>query len=193
MIDLEHVFSFRCTYGTHDRASLELFLRNLEAKTIAVTVVTLPRHGEACTSVSTSAFRPCRCTEACTLPHPLGFSGRSMAHMFLCSRAAAWLSSVGRTWSAAPNLCSYAGGAADVAETGGEIFVECGFTNVRKALDGLAAKQQVVVAPYADDEVGYWFRPLRDLLCDPVTDGLNRQLRDAVNKMPIALRYEDVK
>jgi len=92
------------------------------------------------------------------LRHFSQFSGGG-AHQEYCARAAKWLESIGKTWSARD--LDYAGGVADVMATDRGIAVECGYTQSGKVIDALANGMQVLVFPYASDGVGFLFKAKR--------------------------------
>ncbi len=123
------------------------------------------------------------------LPEPLQFSGQTFAHQKLCAQVAAWLRSNRRGFTSATRDLRYEGGIADVTSRDRRIFAECGFTKVRKILDGLRAGREMVVASYHFDPV--LFRGARLSHYEPWLVELEEEARQTVEKLPIALRYED--
>jgi integrase len=74
--------------------------------------------------------------------------GSTEDHRVLCAEAADWITSKGWTWRVGAKNTRYAGGVADVADMGGRVFVECGYTQVSKILAGVDAGVGVMVVPY---------------------------------------------
>lgn len=140
MINLADVFSFGHIWGECNSKQMELLQQVLNENAAQVACVELP-----------------------AVPYDLWlwqrFSG-SAGHQGLCARTAAWLTAQGYAWSAYPRDLGYGGGWADVATTDQRIMVECGYTQARKVLRGLAAGHQVLVAPY-DDTLAYLFAPVK--------------------------------
>ena len=124
------------------------------------------------------------------LPEPLQFSGRTPAHQMLCSQVAAWLRSNHKGFTRAVKDLGYQGGIADVASCDRQIFAECGYTKVRKILDGLHTGCTMIVASYHFDPV--LFRSGRLAHYERWLADLEVEARQTVEKLPIALRYEDV-
>lgn len=94
----------------------------------------------------------------------LAFSGGEREHKILCVQAADYIRSRGWTPVAGPQeALRYHGGIADVAERGGRLYVECGYTQVRKILRGLADGKEMLVVPYLGTvpTLGFLFKAVR--------------------------------
>jgi integrase len=99
-------------------------------------------------------------------PRFLGlFSGRTVEHRRLCAQVADWIEARGWKWHVARRYCEHSGGIADVADIGGRLFAECGYTRSWKILKGLEARREMLVVPYlgTSPTIGFHFKAARDL------------------------------
>lgn len=124
------------------------------------------------------------------LPETSQFSGRSLEHRYLCARVAAWLRLNRGGFVSATKDLGYQGGLADVASRDRRTFAECGYTKVRKILDGLHADCAMIIASYHFEPL--LFQSSRLLHYERWLEELKEELRRTAEKMPIAMRYEDV-
>jgi len=113
------------------------------------------------------------------------FSGQTDDHRRLCAQVADWIEARGWKWSPARRDCEYAGGIADVADIGGRLFAECGYTRSWKVLKGLEARRELLVVPYlaTSPTIGFHFKAARDLTwnkgarADPVRRSSSAKIR----------------
>lgn len=110
------------------------------------------------------------------------FSGRSNRHRQLCASSAVWLRSIGKVWTTGSKELRYAGGRADVAASDGTIFVECGYTQSRKIMDGLRQRRTMVVVPYQENVTAYVFVPVGKIPKDLKEIDLQKKLIETMKK-----------
>lgn len=164
--DIDSIFDWPFSY--EDPRLRDLYWDELESGNVLGLIVELPENN---------------------LPDPLLFSGRTMEHQRLCSQVAAWMSADGRGYSAAAKDLGYDGGLADVVSADGNLFAECGYTRVSKVLHGLHSGLEILVASYNFAPV--LFRRTGVMHFERYLKDLEEGARAAVERVPIALRYED--
>jgi len=98
-----------------------------------------------------------------TRKHLDEFTGNTDDHRILCAEAADFIISKRWSWRAHVPETHYAGGIADVADLGGRLVVEWGYTKAMKVIEGLMAKQVVLVMPYlyTTPTIGFLFQAVR--------------------------------
>lgn len=140
---LREIFHFQEGFGEFDASALETFAQAIASKHIAVTRVDLPPLAQV------------RDTEL------VQFSGRTREHKVLCLEAARYIATRKWTWTVAEPRLKYSGGVADVADLGGRLFIECGYTQTGKVLRGVRGGKEVMVIPYlyTTPTVGFLFAP----------------------------------
>ena len=157
--DLATIFAHGEHFGDVSSEHLEALRAELYEGNVTMEIVKLPNRDYA--------------------PGLLGvFSGQE-THRRLCAQVADWIEARGWTMSPARRDCEYAGGIADVADIGGRLFAECGYTRSWKILKGLEVGREMLVVPYllTTPTIGFLFVQKRDLVwgrearADPVKAG----------------------
>lgn len=152
--DLASIFSLGHRFGEEAGENVEELQRMLDDEEIQVEAEKLPQVPD---ERWTGTWALIRIGPYFSGPMKIGIFTGSGPHQVVCARAALWLEQRGMNWS--DSALDYAGGAADVASEDQTVFVEAGYTQARKVVRAARAGISVLVAPYGEPLIGYFFRP----------------------------------